>query len=40
VADILPIATADVLRAICAALDAPIPPAVMASYTDCQVSDS
>jgi Zn-dependent protease with chaperone function len=40
VADILPIATADVLRAICAALDAPIPPAVMATYTDCQVSDS
>lgn len=28
-------ASADVLRALCAALDAPIPPAVAATYTDC-----
>jgi hypothetical protein len=38
-ANILPIATADVLRAICAALDAPIPPAVTATYIDCHSPD-
>lgn len=32
--DMLEIAVADMLRAICAALDAPIPPAVAATYTD------
>ena len=31
----LSLASADVLRALCAAIDAPIPPAVAASYTDC-----
>jgi Zn-dependent protease with chaperone function len=30
----MPVATADLLRAICAALDAPVPPAVAATYTD------
>jgi Zn-dependent protease with chaperone function len=30
----LPIAAADIVRAICAALDAPVPPAVAATYTD------
>jgi Zn-dependent protease with chaperone function len=30
----LPIAAADMLRAICAALDAPVPPAVAATYTE------
>lgn len=30
----MPLTTADLLRAICAALDAPIPPAVAATYTD------
>ncbi|MDB5762188.1 MAG: Heat shock HtpX-like protein [Herminiimonas sp.] len=38
-ADILPLATADLLRAICAALEAPMPPAVAATYTDCALSD-
>jgi hypothetical protein len=32
--DRLTVAAADILRAICAALDAPIPPAVAATYTD------
>ncbi len=31
----LSLGSADVLRALCAAIDAPIPPAVAASYTDC-----
>jgi Zn-dependent protease with chaperone function len=34
VTDKLPVTAADILRAICAALDAPIPPAVAATYTD------
>jgi len=29
----MPLATADLLRAICAALEAPIPPSVAATYT-------
>lgn len=32
-AEPMPVATADLLRAICAALEAPIPPAVAATYT-------
>ncbi|HJW54548.1 MAG TPA: peptidase, partial [Burkholderiaceae bacterium] len=32
----LPVDIADVLRAICAALEAPIPPAVAATYTACR----
>lgn len=32
----LPVDSADVLRAICAALEAPIPPAVAATYTACR----
>lgn len=32
-ADPMPLATADLLRAICAAIEAPIPPAVAATYT-------
>jgi Zn-dependent protease with chaperone function len=32
-ADPMPVATADVLRAICAAIEAPVPPAVAATYT-------
>jgi Zn-dependent protease with chaperone function len=36
----LSIATADLLRAMCAALEAPIPPAVAATYTDYELSDS
>ncbi len=31
--DPMPVATADLLRAICAALEAPVPPAVAATYT-------
>jgi hypothetical protein len=38
-ADILPIATADTLRAICAALEAPLPPAAEAAYADCVIAD-
>ncbi len=32
--DPMPLATADLLRAICAALEAPVPPAVAATYTN------
>lgn len=36
----LPIATADLLRAMCAALEAPIPPAAAATYTDYELSEN
>ena len=33
----LPMEMADLLRAICAALEAPLPPAVIAAYADCEL---
>lgn len=38
-ASMLPIATADTLHAICAALEAPLPPAVEAAYAECLFAD-
>lgn len=36
---VLPMEIADLLRAVCAALEAPLPPAVIAAYADCELVD-
>lgn len=35
---VLPMEMADLLRAVCAALEAPLPPAVSAAYADCELA--
>ncbi len=34
---VLPMDIADLLRAVCAALEAPLPPAVIAAYAECEL---